>query len=376
MAISFQRVQPGDLITADLMNQIMSAIETLDGKVGSSTTTGTKAVITGYEPAGAVRPGDQLTIHGQNFGSQPSLDVVTINGVRVDIQAGSSDQQLIVIVPAISNIPAQGLYADLTLSTANGFVKDSIFIVQQTTMPLTGLITVTLSPKSTTDPLDSDGSYSIVYKLLAETTADATYTIQAGIDQAGWSVTAPANMQIPTSTSPGSTFEVPVQLSIPKAATNGTKAVLSFTITASNNPGFSFGLSTNITVGQTLTVPSDAITVSLYKVFPPGKNVSSTIVADKTKPGQKFGAHFIATTKTPGNYTIATPKVNNDPTNKWTVTVNMSSADFPTTTANQQTIIITEVTAQSGATDAEVDITVSSKDTSDTFTLQQPLSMA
>src|SRR5581483_5837136 len=116
---------------------------------------------------------------------------------------------------------------------------------------LTGLITVTLSPKSTTDPLDSDGSYSIVYKLLAETTADATYTIQAGIDQAGWSVTAPANMQIPTSTSPGSTFEVPVQLSIPKAATNGTKAVLSFTITASNNPGFSFGLSTNITVGQT-----------------------------------------------------------------------------------------------------------------------------
>src|SRR5581483_2872075 len=183
MAISFQRVQPGDLITADLMNQIMSAIETLDGKVGSSTTTGTKAVITGYEPAGAVRPGDQLTIHGQNFGSQPSLDVVTINGVRVDIQAGSSDQQLIVIVPAISNIPAQGLYAHLTLSTANGFVKDSIFIVQQTTMPLTGLITVTLSPKSTTDPLDSDGSYSIVYKLLAETTADATYTIQAGIDQ-------------------------------------------------------------------------------------------------------------------------------------------------------------------------------------------------
>ena len=115
---NFTPVKPGDLITANYFNQILSSFDSRISALEGATITSGAAVITGISPSGPVQVGQPLTVTGRNFGFSIGAQQVFIDTVQVNaFQAGSSDQQLVFIIPnSINNVPAQGRSAILSIS--------------------------------------------------------------------------------------------------------------------------------------------------------------------------------------------------------------------------------------------------------------------
>jgi hypothetical protein len=107
MATTFPRVSPGDVITAAEWNQVLSALEDLYSQIGAVSTTA--VAITGFMPPGTVKVGDQITVLGRNFQYSIGAQSLFFGGVQVNsFLVGSSDTQLVVNVPQLTNLPDQG----------------------------------------------------------------------------------------------------------------------------------------------------------------------------------------------------------------------------------------------------------------------------
>ena len=158
MAKLTDHVSPGQLISSSVMNLILDKISSIDDRVtaleGGTGSASGAAVITGISPSGPIQVGQVLTVSGRNFGFSVGAQQVFIDAVQVNaFQAGSSDQQLVFVIPAsISDVPAQGRSA--TLSVGNGILpaaKQTIFLLPAFTLsggvdvnyvgPITGAIT-------------------------------------------------------------------------------------------------------------------------------------------------------------------------------------------------------------------------------------------
>lgn len=157
MAPIANHVSPGELILSNLMNLVLDKISSIDDRVSAlegATTSSGAAVITGLSPSGPIQVGQALTVSGRNFGFSIGAQQVFIDSVQVNaFQAGSSDQQLVFVIPtSISDVPAQGRSA--TLSVSNGILppaKQTIFLLPAFTLaggvdvnyvgPITGAIT-------------------------------------------------------------------------------------------------------------------------------------------------------------------------------------------------------------------------------------------
>jgi len=109
MANGLAPVNPGDLITSDLMNGILAKIRDMDTRIGKLEEGGASAVgaiISGFDPPSQVEVGKPLTVFGK-FDFPPSFNTVTIDGKQItDYRAGSNDSQLIFLVPTSIGIPS------------------------------------------------------------------------------------------------------------------------------------------------------------------------------------------------------------------------------------------------------------------------------
>jgi len=104
MAGQLQRVGIGDLITAELMNQIIDELAWLRQRVTSVGTSTGGVTILRFLPSATVRVGDELTIEGLGFGD-PSRAAVTIGSEVVrSFRLGSGNERLILVVPAVQGI--------------------------------------------------------------------------------------------------------------------------------------------------------------------------------------------------------------------------------------------------------------------------------
>src|SRR4051812_15561766 len=99
MATQFQRVQPGDLITASMMNTLFDGFDSLEARVaaleaggdGTSPPSEIGAVVIANVTPQPVQAGSSLTITGHNFGFSSGGQSVLFNGVpALDFKAGSS----------------------------------------------------------------------------------------------------------------------------------------------------------------------------------------------------------------------------------------------------------------------------------------------
>jgi hypothetical protein len=181
MAKIADHVIPGQLINANLMNLVLDKLSSLDDAVkalqGGAAASGA-VVITGISPSGPVQVGQPLTVSGQNFGFSVGAQQVFIDSLQINaFQAGSSDQQLVFLVPAsITNVPAQGRSA--TLSISNGILPPAtrtIFLLPGVTLggsltvnyvgPVTGVITPNVVA-------------TLQFTLISGANLDATYSVQ------------------------------------------------------------------------------------------------------------------------------------------------------------------------------------------------------
>lgn len=309
-------VAPGQLIVSSLMNLILDKINSIDDRVtaleGGSSSSGA-AVITGILPSGPIQVGQALTVSGQNFGFSIGAQQVFIDTVQVNaFQAGSSDQQLDFVIPAsISDVPAQGRSA--TLSISNGIAppaKKTIFLLPA--FVLTGGVDVNyVGP--ITGVITPNQAATFQFSIKSRASLDAIYAIQPV-------VTGPAN---------ASAFNSNLQVLDDTQAVIASKSIQLFagqqkTFFVSINPvpvgsTGSFDLAVNASAGtvsggsgsQTLTVgqaapqPDTTITLNFSNaVFLPANNGSATQTQIQLKASAQGKITLQATFTVAGTYDV------------------------------------------------------------------------
>jgi hypothetical protein len=135
-------VEPGDLITAEMWNAAVDAInQLLQGLPVSSVT------IAAVSPQGTVndpiRIGTTLQITGQNFGFSTMRTVVSFEGPfgraevpRASLLIGSSDTRLLLIVPSIPTMTQAGMNLTLRVDNGMGSATRSIFVAPVVIPPM------------------------------------------------------------------------------------------------------------------------------------------------------------------------------------------------------------------------------------------------
>src|SRR5215213_10317875 len=191
MPEQFERIQPGDLITADFMNRLLAALEGLDGRVTTleeGSGIGTALRILGITPSGPAQMGQELCVLGVNFGL-PALDVVVIDTVAVtQFKAGSNGSQLLFDVPPIPNTPPQSKPVTLSVSGPNGFDSREIVVVPAQPTVTQGQLILNLW-QSPPEPIIQNGqSYVFGFRIRAITNLEETYTVSPTAQglQPGW----------------------------------------------------------------------------------------------------------------------------------------------------------------------------------------------
>ncbi len=128
MPTTFPRVNPGQVIRAADFNQVLAALEDLYSQIGAVSTTAVS--ITSFMPPGPVKVGDQVTILGRNFQYSIGAESVFFGGVPVNtFLSGSSDTQLIVNVPLLTNLPDQGQAVTVTVYNRTGSDSKQITVL-------------------------------------------------------------------------------------------------------------------------------------------------------------------------------------------------------------------------------------------------------
>jgi hypothetical protein len=338
MATLPTKVQPGDLITADLMNALLDKCLDLESRLadlegGPSTD---KMMITKPAPGDVHRIGEELRIEGQGFGT-PSDNTVFIDGsVQVKtFKTGSNDKLLIITLPFVQNVPDTGRTATLTVSRndGSGFATTSFTIDQPEITVPTGTVTVTMTEAPNVPQIDAGQSYTFIYTAKAATTADEVYTVSAAVD-AGWTarLVDGANNDIlpqelfiqkpPVPTTP-TTVTFRIRVTIPGGLANGTVGNLSVTLASKRNPTGLRRTSDATAIAVAGTPPAgDLIGISLIQAFSPASKVGNDIVVAPPASGQTtVFATFKVEVPSSGAYTFDAITFKNDPLNLWSATV-------------------------------------------------------
>lgn len=111
MPIQFQNVNPGDVISSSLMNQIFAKLVDLDTRLSILETSGTgtvKSIIDHFDPPAQQQVGQVLKIFG-TFDFPTSLNTLTVDGVQItSFLPGTNDLKLVFLVPTSITIPVSG----------------------------------------------------------------------------------------------------------------------------------------------------------------------------------------------------------------------------------------------------------------------------
>ncbi|MDQ1639058.1 MAG: hypothetical protein QOF62_2397 [Pyrinomonadaceae bacterium] len=374
------QVRPGELITAELINQILAELEALEARIAKLETAGPvvpsgEPVITGLQPSSRVPIQSELRIMGRNFGL-PSSNVVTIDGVPVrQFKAGSTDTLLIIDVPLIAGVTEQGKTVILTVSNPQGFSQTSLVIVPAVQTIPTGSLFATLSQSPSEPQLLAGQSYTFVFAVKAFTNMDEAFTLTPTVST-GWAVTIvdsnnapiPAEIRIPKSDPPAGTIrEVRVRVAIPAGPGPGTTAQLKLAVASKLNPTglrITSGGDT-ITVGQP-PPPPQRVTVSFSAVLKPAgapaasRDENNVLVIPVT--GTTYRVDFSVMNPDPGTYNyVFTP-----PGGLWTARIEGASSSG-VLAANQGALVITSLSAQAGAAPANLILRVVKADDATVF---------
>jgi hypothetical protein len=249
MAITFQRVQPGDLITANLMNQIMAAIEALDARSTSVSTSSGAIQITQVLPSSAVQTGDKIQIIGTGFSSTLSQNLVSIGGVPVAVEGGSPSL-LVVTVPGT---PGPVL---LVVSNSNGTATFPLNVTSAGGLQAQLLVSNTGGPA---DPqILANHTYAYTFTVTVFTNKDETFLFTPTVD-AGWTAVANPTSQLVAKTTgnTGTPVVVTVNVTVPNGTANGVKGKLTLGARSQSNAAFKSEGSTTITVGSAPITPTN-----------------------------------------------------------------------------------------------------------------------
>ena len=353
MATLPTQVRPGDVISSDLFNQVLSELVDLQLRVvhleGGTTVSGIVEIIE-PNPARTLSIGQKLVIVGKNLGTDSTVKIE--EAFIQSFEPGSDRNSLIVAaIPSIANVSEVGRLVTLQVSNNTGFASTKFWLKQpQITIP-TGRLTVTLfgtPPEGTRFQENID--YFFTYKILAITDIDETFDLLAStnlgwpavpVDSLGSEIRPPEIfIRRGDVISAGRTETVRVKVRIPAGTPNDTVANLRLKATSRANPSMITDISDDYPIKvNALTQQPDKITFEVSSVVSPGTKVTDpdgTVWIEVPKNDTEVRVTFIAQFPVDGSYTIAKPSFKNDPSNLWSARISGASVDGSFTKAMTQ----------------------------------------
>lgn len=288
----FKEVRPGDLITADQINQVMLEIEKLAERVDQLEAGGPPdqkpVAITAV--LGLRREGELLEVQGKNFEVPPELNVVTIDG-GAPIQhfgAGSNETRLFFIVPAGN----QGLPKQVTLRVATRTSAASFpFLLEAPQEIAKGSLTMVLSKLLPQHGVIGNGtSYELTFDVTGITTMADTYDVAGTLSAAGWGLQVAGSgagtttIQIPRADPPGATRSVVVRVAVPAGAPDQASATLSLSVVSRSNPQLRQDKALVLTVGDAPPqAGTDVVVAFAGTVSEPGSAAGGVLLIPGTR---------------------------------------------------------------------------------------------
>jgi hypothetical protein len=336
-----EKVQPGDLITTDLINQILVDVADLQFKVANLS-----AGTVSFGPPeifrlnkGSVEMGEELQVIGRNL-DIASLVYVKIADVSIDtFKADKSSSTLLVFdVPAIIGITDPGAMVNLEIkNTSGGPASASLFVKPGTSYDLNANFGFTVTAPST--PIPANGSGNYIFLIDATTSTDEQYLAVPLID-GGWTAQAtPTTLTIPKSQTTPSKWSVSVRVTAPASGS----ATLKLELRPMNFPGKSYP-SQNVPVAvnaNTGGTNPDFVPIST-DVFPASSNgggkihcgAGKTVSITQTVKLVRSGTYLVKAEIAP-------------PTAPWTFTVDNDPNPLKTLTENKQEDAMVSITGDS-----------------------------
>jgi len=120
MAILYNSVKPGEVITADVMNYLLDQLNLMDQRVTKLETGGSQVgqttTILGFDPPNQIPAGRVLSIKGANFAFPPTDNAVTIDDTPISVfRQDSTGSELNFIVPTSITPPPSGKNVTITV---------------------------------------------------------------------------------------------------------------------------------------------------------------------------------------------------------------------------------------------------------------------
>lgn len=362
MATVLDKVLPGDIISADLINRIIGVINDHDALLSSSTPGG-GLDITSLQPP-VVRMGEELKVLGSGL-SLSGLKRVAIEGndIPLGTLVSPNANLLSFTVPPILGIPDLGKNVTLTIETLGGASDSAVFfLLPGIPTNLEASFNITRTTVTPAGALAASTTYDFTFAVEAFTSRDETWLLQPQLlaPSPGWSVAVKS----------GAT-EVFIPKSQPAPST--TPIVLAVTTGVAGGAGVTLGLKSKNFVGVSGSSTADPVSIG---TTPGAPNLDVEFLSPTVQGAvQKFsnGSLYIridavasnqraiinplnVRLKNPGLYTIGTPVVSNA---NWTVTVTNNPKTFDTTgTPNVIKGILLDISGALGAADADVEIPV------------------
>jgi len=327
MPIQLKVPQPGDLITAAYMQELVNALQNLDTRIAALEgiipgSAGQLAITDLQFPLADLHIHDELTIVGVNLGLQGEtrVDFDTLGSVTV-FKPGSSDRKLILDVPALS---LGGPSKTLTLRVSNprtGADQRTITVFQGLPTKPDGTITFAAPqfPPGTIEPskdlvigfplaiqvlnMETVFTISASARLLTTPAVELTAIALNDLGQQITTITLPKARDLSTST-------LRVRVPIPSLPAGGTRADANVIVSLSTpaNPAFtpSSGI-VQFTVGQ--AGPTSAFGFDIDSVLSPGRYEAATATLRLPQAQAPAGGYLvffrIDLSTLPGNETYA-----------------------------------------------------------------------
>ena len=344
-------VRPGDLITADLINQILSNLVDLEMRVAVlESTPGSSAnllVLDRPMNGDQFRVGDEMVLEGKNLGFVTGSSVITLAGtVLTDYQQGSTDQKIIVKIPGIGSLSATGTAVPLNVS--NGFSSAQRTIVVRPMQDLMGAVDVSWTGVSPNPIVAGLAGQSAKFDFLLSSRANldgdylVTPTISRVANMSAWqsalkvvdqteTLLANGKILVPA----GGTVKVSVKIDpVPNVSSN-----TSFALSVSAQSGAVFGTTgrLRLSVGNALSLPDSTFTAAIDSVefsainsgeFTRGTDTDTI----KMKPQTQAMVTLVVKVTQAGTYLgrikpLPSPDA---PTTNWTVAPNPGDPSDPT----------------------------------------------
>ena len=336
------KVQPGDVISSDLVNNIIDLVNQHDALLAGGTVVGGNAVtITNLVPNPPLQAGQDLQIQGTNFGFSTGSTVLKFDNTQVNaFKLGSNDTSLLINVPFLTGL---GAGKDVVLSLSNGTSTTARIVrINPMQQPQQGNVDIlwndAITPNPNPNPVANGAAVTIGYVLKSRALLPSTFTIAVQCSnaamQAAASVLDAGQVAISTKQidlAPGEQKGFFVRFPNVPVPDNS-----SFTVTVSATTTGIAGSDTRVfTVNQAVAQPDPTITLAFNAftaVDPATGNPDTTAsytAVDNTvhiKQGMIGRINLVATFTQIGTYDVSVALLS--PATNWTVVLAGTPAQY------------------------------------------------